>query len=134
MGNLQPENDTISLLYVEDEPIARYLIQKLISRKFPTMRINTAENGKVGLELFKKVSPEIVLTDIDLPMLNGILMVSEIRRLNPKAEIIILSGQEETLHDSDCVNIGISNYLKKPIRHEVLFDAIEGSLARLTSC
>ncbi len=133
MENLKTDGNMKSLLHVEDEPIVRDLIQEVISLKFPCMKIHTAENGKVGLDLFKKVSPDIVLTDIDLPILNGILMVSEIRKLNPKAEIIILSGHEKTLHDSEYVNMGISYYLKKPISHEVLFDAIEGSLARLTS-
>ncbi len=133
MGYLQPDKNEISLLYVEDEPVARELLQKIISRKFPAIKIHTAENGKMGLNLFKKIGPDIVLTDIDLPMLNGILMVSEIRRISPKAEIIILSGQGKESHESDCVKIGIGHYLEKPIVPKVLFDAIEDSLACLTS-
>jgi YesN/AraC family two-component response regulator len=62
----------ISLLYVEDEPVARHLLQKVISRKFPDMKINEANNGRAGLELFEKIRPDIVLTNIILPMLNGI--------------------------------------------------------------
>jgi YesN/AraC family two-component response regulator len=95
------------------------------------MKIHSTDNGKTGLELFKKISPDIVLTDINLPMLNGILMASEIRKLNYKTEIIFLSGQEKTCYESDCVKIGISQYLNKPIQHEVLFEAIEDSLARI---
>lgn len=132
MGYLQRDNNNVSLLYVEDEPVVRELIQKIISLQFPAMKIHTAENGKVGLELFKKASPDIVLTDIDLPMLDGISMLYEIRTINSETEIIILSGREKTLHDSDCVNIGISNYLQKPVPHEVLCGALKDSLDRVT--
>ena len=133
MGFLQNDVDMISLLYVEDEPVARNLIQKVISRKFPTMKIHSAEDGKAGLELFKKISPDIVLTDINMPMLNGIQMISEIRKLNPKTEIIIITCHEKECYESDCVKIGISQYLNKPIQCEVLFNAIEDSIACISS-
>ena len=133
MGFLQGNDNIISLLYVEDEPITRELLRKVISLKFPSMQIHTAENGKVGLELFSEVSPDIVLTDIDLPVLDGMMMASEIRKIDPYAEIIILSGQEKLLHDSDCMKIGITHYLQKPVRHELLCGAIEDSLFRITA-
>jgi two-component system response regulator YesN len=133
MEYFQKDNNIISLLYVEDEPVIRGLIQKVISRKFPTMKIHLAEDGKAGLELFKKICPDILLADINLPELNGILMVSEIRKLNPKTEIIIISGQEKVCYESDCVKFGISRYLNKPILHEELFKAIEDSIACITS-
>ncbi len=133
MEFLYIDDNIKSLLYVEDEPFVRELIQKVISLRFPAMNIHTAENGKDGLELFKKVSPDIVLTDIDLPILNGISMGYEIRRLSANAEIIIMSGHEKKFHESDCDKIGISNYLKKPIRHKVLFNAIEDSIVRIST-
>jgi YesN/AraC family two-component response regulator len=126
-----PDDNKISLLYVEDEPNTKELIYRAISQKFPAVEINIAEHGKNGLDLFKKINADIVLTDIDMPVMNGILMAREIRKLNPKAEIIVLSGQEEECYGSDCVNIGIRHYLKKPIRHEVLFGAIGDSIARI---
>ncbi len=117
-----------SVLYVEDEPITRILLQNIISRKFPEVEIHTAENGKIGLEIFEKISADIVLTDIDLPMMNGLKMASEIRKIDPHAEIIILSGQRKAVHDADCTKIGISYYLEKPFLHEELIKAIEGSM------
>ena len=133
MGFLQNDDDMISLLYVEDEPVARNLLQKVITRKFPDMKIHSAEDGKSGLELFYKICPDIVLTDINLPVLNGIQMIYEIRRFNPKTEIIILSGQEKVCYESDCFNIGISQYLNKPIQFEEFYKTIENSIARITS-
>ncbi len=133
MGFLQGNDYIISLLYVEDEPIARTLLHKLISRKYPTMKIYTAENGRIGLEMFTQIRPDIVLTDIDLPLLDGMSMASEMRRIDPCAEIIILSGQDKALHDSDCKKSGFIHYFQKPVRPEELYGAITDSLFRITS-
>jgi YesN/AraC family two-component response regulator len=133
MGFLQNDVDMISLLYVEDEPVVRDLIQKVIARKFPAMKIHSAEDGKAGLELFKKISPDLVLTDINMPLLNGIQMISEIRKLNPKTEIIIISCHEKECYETACFKIGISQYLNKPIQFEEFFKAIENSIACITS-
>jgi YesN/AraC family two-component response regulator len=133
MAYFQNDDDMISLLYVEDDPVTRCLLQKVITRKFPDMKIHSAEDGKSGLELFNKICPDIVLTDINMPVLNGIQMASEIRKLNHNTEIIIISGQEKVCYESDCVKFGIRQYLDKPILHEVLFKAIEDSIACMMS-
>ena len=99
MAYFQNDDDMISLLYVEDDPVTRCLLKQVITRKFPDMKIHSAEDGKLGLELFNKICPDIVLTDINLPVLNGIQMVYEIRRLSPKTEIIILSCQEKVYYE-----------------------------------
>lgn len=133
MGFLQGNDYIISLLYVEDEPIARTLLHNLISRKYPTMKIYTAENGRIGLEMFTQIRPDIVLTDIDLPLLDGMSMASEMRRIDPCAEIMILSGQDKALHDSDCKKNGFIHYFQKPVCPEELYGAIADSLFRITS-
>ena len=131
MEPLQEDSRKLSLLYVEDEPIARENLHRVISIKFPSITVYTAENGKTGLDLFKKFSPDIVLTDISLPVLDGIRMATAMWALNPYTEIIILSSHNKTHYESDCAKIGIKHYLQKPIFHEVLVRTIEDSVARL---
>ena len=133
MEFFQKDDNIISLLYVEDDPITRNLLQNAISRKFPTMKIHSAENGKAGLELFKKTRPDIVLTDIDLPEMNGIMMASELRKLTNKTEIILISGREKERYESDIFKIGISQYLNKPIQNEVLYKIIEDTITCIMS-
>jgi YesN/AraC family two-component response regulator len=133
MEFFQKDNKVISLLYVEDDPITRKLLQKAISRKFPTIKIHSAENGKAGLELFKKTRPDIVLTDIDLPEMNGIMMASELRKLTSKTEIILISGREKERYESDIFKIGISHYLNKPIQNEILYKIIEDTITCIMS-
>jgi two-component system, sensor histidine kinase and response regulator len=131
MGIFRQDGDTVSLLCVEDDQVARSLLQRVIARKFPAMKIHSAENGKSGLEMFKVFCPDIVLTDIEMPSMNGILMASEIRKINPKTEIMILSGQESARYESDCSTIGINHYLHKPIEFQEVLQAIENSVASL---
>jgi len=131
MGIFRQDGDTVSLLCVEDDQVARSLLQKVIARKFPAMKIHSAENGKSGLEMFKVLGPDIVLTDIEMPSMNGILMASEIRKINPKTEIMILSGQESAQYEVDCSTIGINHYLHKPIEFQKVLQAIENSVASL---
>lgn len=133
MGIFLEDDDSISLLCVEDEEVSRLLLQKAISRKFPSIKIYSAANGLSGLELFDKISPKIVLTDINMPSMNGILMASEIKKLNPKTEILILSAQEKECYELDFSRIGISYYLHKPIVFEEVFHAIQNSVVSITS-
>ncbi len=132
MEQLHKETRKLSLLYVEDEPFTRENLQRVISIKFPSITVYTAENGKIGLDLFKKYVPDIVLTDINLPVLDGIRMASAMWALNPQTEFIILSANSRTQYESDCVKIGIRSYLQKPIFHEDLVRTIEYSVDRLT--
>jgi len=133
MGFFREDDGIISLLCVEDEQVSRVLLLKVISKKFPAIKIHTAEDGKMGLQLCTKICPDIVLTDINMPSMNGISMAYAIKEIYPKTEIIILSAQEKACYELDCTKIGISQYLNKPIVFEEIYHAIESSLANITS-
>jgi YesN/AraC family two-component response regulator len=70
----------IALLLVEDEPNARDMLKAMLARNYPGLRVYAAENGADGLDLFREHHPEIVVTDISMPVMNGIQMTREIRR------------------------------------------------------
>lgn len=125
---METQNDSgsdFSLLYVEDDHLIRKSISLLLLRKFPKLKIHTAENGKTGLELFKKQNPCIVLTDINMPLMNGIRMATEILALKPDAAIIVCSAYSDAKYLSDAYKIGISRYILKPIDLRLLFEVIE---------
>ncbi|MEZ4600518.1 MAG: response regulator [Syntrophotaleaceae bacterium] len=116
--------DHISILCVEDEPITRQFLSAIISMKFPEQKVYTADNGREGLELFMKIGAPIVLTDISMPVMDGISMAREIRSFNPEACIIALSA-----HNSyDCLNGDVdtlfNSYLRKPVSTQLLCDTI----------
>ncbi|GFE58795.1 response regulator [Geobacter sp. AOG1] len=133
MGTIDPDGHGISLLYVEDEQDAREMLGEIIGRHYPDVRIFVAENGEAGLDSFKRNRPEIVITDINMPVTDGIRMATEIRSLSPATEIIALTAYTNTQHLLQAIEIGISNYILKPIDMEQIFRVIDKALALIRS-
>ena len=121
----------ISLLYVEDEPSTMKTILSVISMKYPGLSIHAARNGEAGLELFKQCRPQIVLTDINMPVMNGIEMTRNIRLLDSRVDVIAATAFSDSHYLMDAINVGISRYVLKPVDFNLLFAAIDDCLARI---
>ncbi|HEX2768848.1 MAG TPA: response regulator [Geobacteraceae bacterium] len=119
----------ISILYVEDDPVTRNILCKMIPLKFPGIDFHSAENGKVGLELYKEHAPDIIITDINMPVMDGIKMAAEIKTLHPDAIIIIVSAYSDTNYLLNAIEIGINHYILKPIDYKKLFVTIDKCIA-----
>jgi two-component system sensor histidine kinase/response regulator len=133
MPNPDKEDSGISLLYVEDEPDARELICEIIGRRYPDLRLLVAGNGEEGIRLFKANRPEIVLTDINMPVFNGLRMAEDIKLLCPATEIIALTAHSNSEHLLKAIEIGISHYILKPIDIKQVFRVIDKSLDLIRS-
>jgi len=133
MGTPDPDGHVVSLLYVEDEPDSRKMLSEIIGHHYPDVRIFVAENGDAGLESFKRNRPEIVITDINMPITDGIRMATEIKSLVPSTEIIALTAYTSTQHLLQAIEIGISHYILKPIDMEQIFRVIDKALALIRS-
>jgi len=114
-----------SLLFVEDAPVAREIISRLIPVKYPDMKLHVAENGMAGLELFKEFQPEIVITDISMPLMDGIQMATEIRLLNQDTIIIVLTAHSADRFPLDSSEIRVSHYIQKPLIYGELVTIID---------
>ncbi|HEX9078002.1 MAG TPA: ATP-binding protein [Desulfuromonadaceae bacterium] len=128
--NYSPE---ISLLYVEDEPDAREILGTALAVRYPAVRLLVAENGGVGLELFRSHRSAIVITDITMPVMDGISMAAGIRSLAPETIIIALTAFSDTHYLIRAIEIGINQYLLKPIGHDRLFSVIDTAIAQIMS-
>ena len=84
----------LKILLVEDEEKLARLLKNAIGDNFHSFTL--ADNGKDGLEIFLKISPDIVITDISMPIMSGLKMAKEIKRNYPEIPIIILSAFSET--------------------------------------
>lgn len=120
-GYTQPR---IAILYAEDDEITRNILGKMIHLKFPEVEFYTAENGKIGLEIFKEHCPDIIITDINMPVMDGIRMATEIKALRSETIIIILSAYGDTNYLLDAIEIGVNHYIMKPIDYKKLFMTI----------
>jgi len=122
----------VTVLYVEDDPETREIVKMMISRKFPDIELLTAEDGKAGLELFEKHQPDIVLTDLDMPALDGLAMTRHIRAMIPEVYLILITACNETHHLKEAIKLGVKHYVVKPVEHALLFEAIEDGIAHTT--
>lgn len=116
-------NNKVSVLFVDDSITTRKLITELLKKEFE--EVITASNGKEGLELFKKFQPDIVITDISMPTMDGLQMSEEIKRINHEQLIIIFSGFTNTEYLQKAISIGISGYILKPLDVKLFLQEIE---------
>lgn len=123
MGSLSDEK-RVSLLYVEDDVDIREKIVSIVNLTFPELALVLAENGQDGLDLFRSQHPDIVLTDIRMPIMDGIQMARKIKSIEKSALIIMLTGVCETDAILEAIDIGIHHYVMKPVIMEKLIASI----------
>jgi len=122
--NLQP---SISLLIVEDCEVTLKCYITVLSMLCPEVIVYSACNGTKGLELFKEHLPDIIVTDLHMPEMDGKQMAENIRAIKPETKIIILTGDIKRLEQMNLAgNEFIPDHLcKKPIDFESFFAAIK---------
>ena len=110
--DLKEVASSLSLLVVEDEKELNNELVSILSLLFYS--VDFAYNGVDGLERYKKTKPDIVLTDISMPKMNGIEMSRHIKDIKPTAHIIVLSAHSDTKHLIDLIDINIDQFILKP--------------------
>jgi len=115
------------MLLVEDEGVTLDLLTIILSKKFPDLALHTAINGKMGLDIFKAYTPEIVVTDINMPEMDGVQMVENIGAIQPDTRFIIITGKSDKslLQDTTAKRVEIDHFIVKPVVFLELFTAIE---------
>ncbi|HLO26708.1 MAG TPA: diguanylate cyclase, partial [Geobacteraceae bacterium] len=114
-----------TILYVEDDVVIRKMITLMINTKFPHLPVIFADNGKTGLDLFRSRKPEIVLTDIKMPLMDGIQMAREIRKLKKSARIIVITADGDISRMMEAIDLGVNYFVPKPISRTKLLAALE---------
>ena len=117
--------NNFSLLYVEDDKDARENISSMLEPQVKELFV--ASNGEEGLELYKKYSPDIIITDISMPIMNGLDMCREIKKINYFQLILVLTAFNDLETLKATIDLGIDKYILKPVYDfEKLFNALEG--------
>ena len=113
----------LKVLLVEDEETLSSLLKNAIGDSFYSFFV--ANNGKEGVEKFIELSPDIIITDIMMPDMTGLEMAKEIKKIDSKVPVIILSAFSETENFLDAIDIGIIKYFIKPFDPDELLEYIE---------
>lgn len=118
----------ITILYAEDEKDLREVTHQIL--KGFTKKQYVAQNGQEGLELFKKHEKEIdlIITDVNMPVLNGLDMVKEIKKININIPIIVATAFSNKEYLLEAIDIGVDKYVLKPIDIAKLLQVMSQSL------
>jgi YesN/AraC family two-component response regulator len=113
-----------SFLVVDDSATMRQLITMTL-KKMGCSSIAEAPNGRVGLEKLAASQPDIVLTDIDMPEMNGLEFIEQARARFTTLPIIILSTHGDDVTRDKGLMLGANDYLTKPLSGSKLIDVLE---------
>ncbi len=105
----------LTILVVDDEKLERKGIRFLLNRRSEEMEILEAANGKAACEILQCQTVDIMLTDIKMPFMDGIELVSVAHKLQPELEMVIFSGYGEFEYAKKAMASGVSNYVLKPV-------------------
>ncbi|EAI7855502.1 response regulator transcription factor [Campylobacter jejuni] len=120
---MSQECKELIILVVEDEIKARESLINVLSERFS--KVIGAQNGDEGLKKFKKFKPDLVITDIAMPIMDGLDMAREIKEISDDVPIVVLSAYSEKERLLRSIDIGIDKYLIKPVDIEELFKVLD---------
>lgn len=104
----------MTVLVIDDEVFIRESLSIFLEDE--GFEIITAENGRIGIEKFKKYQPDIVLLDLRMPEMSGMEVIPKIREITEMIPIIIISGNNEVSDAVEALRIGAWDYITKPIQ------------------
>ena len=106
----------MKVIIVEDEIRIREGISKLFSKMFPEYQVvGMAVNGEEGLKMILDKRPELVVTDVKMPVMDGLQMVARMYENKVKSKVIVLSAYSEFSYAQQAIRYGVSEYLVKPL-------------------
>ncbi|HVA51589.1 MAG TPA: response regulator [Pirellulales bacterium] len=117
-----------SVLVVDDSPVDRRLASLLLSQG-TTLSVETAENGVAALEYLKRREPDIVVTDLQMPELDGLGLIRRVRMHHPRVPVVLMTafGSEDLAVEA--LEAGAASYVPKSVLPEKLVDTVEQVLA-----
>jgi len=112
----------ISLLYVEDDDQTRDQFENIFKILFK--EVQSAENGKVGLEYYKKKKYDLIITDLTMPLMDGVCMISEILEIYEAQHVIIMTAHNTSENLRNSIDFQVDGILLKPVAMDKLFQLL----------
>lgn len=119
----------LTVLYVEDDASVRESLLRFLKRRFKD--VFTAKDGKEGFDIFSIETPDIVITDIQMPVMDGLEMAKLIKNDKPDTPILITTAFNESPFLQKAEELGIEKYIKKPVTKEDLLDSLASCAKQL---
>jgi len=119
----------LTLLYIEDEPLIRQNAVEYLSRYCHL--VLEASNGQEGFEVYKQHKPDLIISDIKMPKLDGLAFAEKVRKEDKTTPIIIATAHTETEYLLKAVELQLIKYIVKPITSDKLTEALSMACATL---
>jgi len=120
-----------TVLIVDDIPVNIILLKTMLART--NVKILTAVNGQEALDLVRSLKPQVVLLDIQMPVMNGLEVLKEIKS-DPKLKdiaVIMVSAYTSAEDIEQSMNLGASGFIKKPVIMDILLSNVTAELDKI---
>jgi DNA-binding NtrC family response regulator len=118
------------ILVIDDEPGIRDLLDTLLRRK--GYDVVLAESGQKGLDLFRRERPDVIVLDLKMPGMDGLTVLQQVRSLDPKKPVIILTGAGTAETEQKVRALGVTEYVEKEFSLHRLGDSLKRLLNKPT--
>lgn len=125
LANLQDKSKNLSLLYVEDDIDTRTQFITMLEVLFKNLSV--AVDGQDALKKYKEKKFDLIITDINMPNMDGIELIKNIRQINKDQRIIIVSAYNNSSYFIDAISLNVDSFILKPIDPEQFYNAISKS-------
>ncbi len=113
------------VIIVDDEPASIAYIKNIIERKCSDFEvIDTAINGEDALAKIEKYSPDVIISDIKMPILDGVGLAKKVHEIYPEISFIIVSGYQDFEYAKNAIKFGVCDYLLKPLKPSELLSTL----------
>src|SRR5574344_226990 len=124
--SISPEKKMYSVFIVDDEVIVREGLRSSIDWEHAGFSFaGEAGDGEIALSMIQDIKPDILITDIKMPFMDGLELSQTVKKLLPWIRIIILSGHDEFDYAKKAISIGIDDYILKPFTSEEIESALK---------
>ena len=112
------------VLIVDDAAFMRISIKNMLSKNGYEI-VGEAENGVIGVELYKELNPDIVTMDITMPEMSGLDALKEITKFDPQAKVVMVSAMGQEAMVRDAIVSGAKGFIVKPFKEDGIIAAIK---------
>jgi len=116
------------VLIVDDAAFMRMMIKDILSKNGFEV-VGEAENGKVAIDKYKELQPDLVTMDITMPEMDGIQAVKKIKEYNPNSKIVMCSAMGQQAMVIDAIQAGAKDFIVKPFQPDRVLEAVRKALS-----